>query len=219
MLLSKMIGAKVSCKSDPELNGSCVDFFIDTANGEIIYLLAHMIEDGRHQPALLLAKRVELTDRGIIFYDLGDVSKQIPVDMDAGPVDLSHLPPTVVGPFGYTFAPALIGAVFNDTVSGYAEIERPSIAPDDQQWHWYSHLTGLPVFDGATDLGVLSDIETRGQQIRCENLIVLKGGLYVGYPFWMLRDVAHGETNLKLETRRPEPWSAEGIAQSLDSAS
>ncbi len=157
MKLTNLIDNPVRRKGTDERIGRCVDVIVDMKAGRVAYVLV-----GDHRNAALIEHAaLEIVDSALVADISQERFEQLREDAaDAaatGPLDLSALPPVIIGPFGFTLAPVMMGAVLNSEMSR----EKPRVRPDIDQkhayWHWFSRLLGLPVFDTGSELGTAED--------------------------------------------------------------
>ncbi len=158
MKLSNLIDNPVRRKGTDERIGRCVDVIVDMKAGRVAYVLV-----GDHRNAAVIEHvALEIADSGLvadISQDRFEQLRENAADAAAtGPLDLAALPPVIIGPFGFTLAPVMMGAVLNSEMSREELRMRPDIDQKHAYWHWFSRLLDLPVFDIGSELGTVEDI-------------------------------------------------------------
>lgn len=219
MKISDLIGMPVQQRASGGTIGTCTDFLVDVDAAHIFYMLVDIGDTFNSVPALVLRDQIKIGD-GVIDVDVSDAQiaarREMESDVDHAQIDLTQAPPVVVGPFGYTLAPAMAGALFNARANRHRET-RPDIDKKKEGWHWYENLHGLPVFDGAGELGELDDVIVNSQSLACVSLTTRNSkGEFASFPFKSIRMVSRGENSIVLELNKEPPYSAEHIRHEVE---
>lgn len=212
MNLTDMIGAEARQRSGDAALGTCTDLLIDTANKRIEYVLFNATWGFAHHPIVVARARVTWSGDAFIV-DLSDAELEARHERAAGPdadgpLDLSSMPPVVVGPFGYTVAPVMAAALMNTAAEGTHGGTRPAIDEKHRDWHWFGTLKGLPIFDSSGPLGDLADIIVKRDTLDCVSLVADKSGRRALFPFDKLRHVTRDDRSIVLELSSTPPYAA-----------
>ena len=215
MNLTDMIGAKALQRGGEAALGSCTDVLIDAANAQIEYVLFDAAWGLTNHSIIVARARVGWAEDGWIV-DLSDSELAARHDREAepdeyGPLDLSSMPPVVVGPFGYTVAPLMAAALMNTVAEGKHKGTRPAIDEKHRDWHWFGTLKGLPLFDSSGPLGDLADIIVKPDTLECVSLIADESGRRALFPFEKLRHVTRDDRSIVLELSSTPPYSAKPV--------
>lgn len=218
MKFNDLFGRAIVRSDTGEHLGRVVDALIDVQAGTLAYLL--VAPEAHGAPFVLNRDRISLRDgapqadvSGAMFQatDRAEAADRAP----AGPLDLTAMPPLVIGPFGNTLAPVMGAAVFN-ALAGRARQDRPALDAVHAHWHWFETLHGLPVFDGSGELGALDDIIFDPATLSCKSLELRDGsGKLFGFPFATIRKVSRGSASIVLELSANPPYSIARIQQEL----
>lgn len=197
---TRLVGADVESRDGRRL-GRCVDLLIDVAARRVVYVLLDL--DGEGGEALLGRDHLTLSGAKFVSDTTPDqiATREIGAEHeDPPPLDLRDMPPLVVGPFGYTFAPAMAGALFNsigDSDEDSQHLARPKIDRDEDDWHWFSHIQGLPVFEVTRELGAVRDIVVNPEGLTCLTLKTeTDRGELQQFDFADIRYVTQGEDSV-----------------------
>ena len=218
MTLNELLKKQALRESDGATLGNVIDALVDVKDGRVVYLL---VSHGYFEAPLVLSrKRVSLVDGKV----LADVGEDELDRLRAGPgreqtpeqpLDLTAMPPLVIGPFGNAVAPAMGAAVYN-ALTGRDRETRPALDEAHKDWHWYEALHGLPVFDSTGELGALDDIFIDPATLTCATLALRDtGGKLYSFPFGKIRMVSRGETSIVLELSSKPSYSVERIREEL----
>ncbi|MEL6644876.1 MAG: hypothetical protein AAFQ79_13160 [Pseudomonadota bacterium] len=219
MDIQDLIGSDVRRRGTAAPVGQCVDVVIDTATGEVPYLLLDITGENGPIQVMVRPEAVILSDQSIVLdveADTMDAALKKSAPAEAQPVDLTALPPLLVGPFGNTIAPAMFGAVYNAT-AGRNRTARPTIDARHASWHWFEDLQDRPVFDETGQIGTLITISVDKALLRCTDLTVKTerdGDLTLSFD--TLRNVSRTEHHLVLQRTDPPPHSIERLKQDLN---
>jgi len=224
MKLSELMGTRVRRTGGGGDLGTCIDVLVDTEAGRVVYALVEKGPPANLDHALYAHRKMRVVD-GVLELDV--TGEEISAAHDrvgeedapgpAMPLDLTHMPPLVVGPFGYTVAPAMAGAVANAYAEKSRHETRPEISEGHEQWHWFANLRDLPVFSERGELGRLTDIIVNPDGLLCVTLMVTTdhGEIYA-LDFAKLRMVGRGETSVVLDLEKTPPYSVERIRSDLE---
>lgn len=217
MRATQFIGRPVYQASSRLYLGDCADLLVDVKAGSIPFVLLDTKDGTEAALRLLVSSRLSVRDDDLLA-DLDDDSLPAsvkPVVATTGeneqPIDLRNWPPLVVGPFGYTLAPALAGAIFN-TASLRGDQEKPHIDKARASWHWFENLTRLPVFDTGGELGTVEDLTFDTATFTCNDLMTRDAkGDGAAYPVSAIRRVTKDADAVIVELSDPPPYSVERI--------
>lgn len=218
MTLNDLLKKQALRESDGATLGNVIDALIDVKDGRVVYLL---VSQGYFDAPLVLSrKRISLVD-GKVMVDVGEDdldrlrAEAGPETAPEQPLDLTAMPPLVIGPFGNAVAPAMGAAVYN-ALTGRDRESRPALDKAHAEWHWFETLHGLPVFDSTGELGALDDIFVDPATLTCKTLALRDtGGQLYSFPFSKIRMVSRGETSIVLELSSKPSYSVERIREDL----
>jgi len=222
MKMSGLVGAEVRRSGGADL-GTCIDVLVDTEAGRVVYAFVDKGPATNLDHALYSRDKMKVVD-GALELDVSDeeisaAHERVGEEDEPGPampLDLSSMPPLVVGPFGYTVAPTMAGAVANAYAESSRHEARPEIGEGHGQWHWFANLRGLPVFSERGELGKLSDIIVNPDGLFCVTLMVTTdhGEIYA-LDFAKLRMVSRDEKSVVLDLEKTPPYSVERIRDEM----
>lgn len=216
MQMSNSLGARARQSGTGQDLGICIDLLIDTAKGGVEYALLDIGSTFQVTQALVSRRRLRWSDNDLVVALTQEEVEDRCVDIEADTqsaeaVNLAAMPPVVVGPFGYTVAPVMAGAMANVLADQSA---RPKIDERHAHWYWYQSLDGLPLFDSSGPLGRLSDIILDPETLHCQQLVAEdENGEHTRYPFATLRSVTRQGESLILDTTQPPGYVPEDSAE------
>lgn len=224
MRATDLIGSRVTRRESGAEIGTCIDLVIDTERGRIERALVDLDGVARGAETLFARARLALVD-GRLAVSASDAElaarrdRAEPED-PAGALDLAALPPVVVGPFGYTVAPAMAAAMANDRAGAAQDggHRRPAIGAEGRAWHWFTALRDAPVFELTTELGRFRDVMIVPEDLGCRFLFTQgeDGGWHV-FDFAVIRNVDPKGRAIIVERSETPPYSAEAIEGALRS--
>lgn len=222
MDIQDLISSDVRRRGTAEPAGLCLDALIDVAEGHVAYFLLEVSGDAGPVPALIAPKHVIWSDQALVL-DISEADLATATEKgappEAQPVDLTALPPLLIGPFGNTVAPAMFGALYN-SIAGRNRTPRPNVDAQHAAWHWFEDLQGRPVFDERGDVGSLRSLTLDAQGRQCTHLVVApKQGEDLTIPFSALRNVSRTEQNLILDRTDPPPHSIARLEEEIEKPS
>ncbi len=156
MKTSQLIGRTMVHKTDPAVTGEVTDVLLDIGLEEVVFLLVDVVMAEERAPVLFSPTVLVLDD---------DVLKtsahpdDIAARHDASfhrmkvAVNPSELPNTFIGPFGNTFSPSMIMALFNARTG--AELPKPQ---PQENGVWFKELQGRAVRAHVGDVGHIQDV-------------------------------------------------------------
>jgi len=156
MKTSTLIGRQMVHTTDHGITGEVTDVLLDISLQEVVFLLVDVV--------MALGRAPVLFSPTVLVLD-GEVLKtsahpdDIGVRHDASfhrmkvPVNPSDLPNTFVGPFGNTFSPSMIMALFNARTG--AETSKPQM---QEHGVWFTELRGRAVRAHVGDVGHIRDV-------------------------------------------------------------
>lgn len=219
MDIQHLIGSDVRRRGEANPAGRCVDILMDAASGKVRYFLLDITGESGPVPVLVRPEAVIPSDQALVLRVGADALDKVlrkGAPAEAQPIDLTTLPPLLVGPFGSTIAPAMFGAIYNAT-AGRNRTARPTIHERHTSWHWFEDLQDRPVFDETGRIGTLITIGMDEAARCCTSLTVQTerdGDLTL--PFDTLRNVSRTEHHLVLQRTDPPPHSIERLKQELE---
>lgn len=168
MRATDVIGSKVFRPDDPAIVGRVADVAVEPGQRRMPYLLLEL-DDTEDATFVLLPSQSVAWANGTLSTSVADeVLARCRVEAQAGggPIDTTALPPSLIGPFGYTVSPVLMGALTNDSLGKDQPPDLPGTAM------WLSALLDRALFDASGERGTLADIELEPNQWSCAALIV-----------------------------------------------
>ncbi|WP_223423057.1 PRC-barrel domain-containing protein [Tateyamaria pelophila] len=214
MKISEMIDAPVFDRDSDREMGSVTDALIDTLTGDIPYVLIDTSMGLGHAPVLVSRDRFTQRDGRWKVHISEEESLRSKAEADeqsTTPLDLSMMPPALVGPFGYTVSPVMASALIN-TLTGKSRKERPAIDQSHSDWFWFDTLHGLPLFDSSGSLGNLADVMVDPVQLACLSLVAQgEDRTLTTHDMGTLRHVTRDENSIILELSDPPPYSARAM--------
>lgn len=218
MQMNTLIDAPTRQQHGDARIGRCLDVLLDTRTGRLLYAYFDLGGWLVGQPVVLSADRLGV-DQGDITVTLTDMeleerrNNSEALQDAGGPLDLTAMPPVVVGPFGYSVAPVM-GAAMLNSMSVQERPNRPDLDEKHVDWHWYSALRGLPVFDSAGPVGALTDILISDGLSHCTHLVCVDdSGKQTCFAFDKLRNVPRAAQSLIVELSDPAPYAAAALQQ------
>lgn len=215
--LSDLIGSPVRRLGGEEEIGSAVDFMIDIDQRTIVCALVDVLQTLHPAQTIFARERLSL-DHGTLHASASveelEARRDSSVEQVTG-LDLAALPPVVVGPFGYTVAPAMAGAVLNAVMGRLKSNsgERPEVERQDRNWHWFTQLFDIPVFEVTTELGKVADIGMEPRGLTCTELVLkTEKGDERSLDFSAIRNIDPNGESLIVETSPDTPYSAASVA-------
>lgn len=168
MRATDVIGSTVFRPDDPAIVvGRVADIAVEPGQRYMPYLLLELDDSDEATFVLLPSKSVAWTN-GTLSTSVSEedlVRCRVEQTGDA-PIDTTVLPPSLIGPFGYTVSPALMGALANESLGEDQPPDPPGTAM------WLSALLDRALFDASGERGTLSDIELEPDRWSCAALIV-----------------------------------------------
>jgi hypothetical protein len=218
--LSDRIGMQAVRQGTEDVLGTCTDILIDVENGRLVCALFELGHTHGCAQAMFAPEKFEAGDDAVILA-VGDeeIAVQTKHQAATGPrLDTGSLPPVVVGPFGYTIAPAMASALLNAVLGRRSAkpLAQPDLDKKWSTWHWFTNLQSLPVFDVARSLGKLADIHVDRKTWTCQQLETVgeRQDRYM-LPFAKLRNVDLEETSIIMEMSETPPYSPKAILEDL----
>lgn len=218
--LSGYLGAPVAHREREGRVGTCADYLVDVQDGRLVSVLLDLSAEHRHAQALFAPERFAFEgDELVTTASEAELEMQLRNQHPEEPgLDATAMPPVVVGPFGYTVAPAMATALVNSVLGRQMAQSRPQPDLDkhNETWHWFTKLQGLPVFDVTRMIGELTDIVVDGVPLCCRELWVgEKPGEARALPFSRIRNVDNDETSIIVELSSNPPYSKEAIVGAM----
>lgn len=219
MDIQDLIASDVRRRGEADPAGRLLDVLIDTSNGDVVYALLEITGDSGPVQALVRPSAVVASDEALVLNVEADALAAVTekgAPPEAQPIDLTTLPPLLVGPFGNTVAPALFGALYNAT-AGRNRVARPALDERHASWHWFEDLQDRTVFDETGKIGTLVTFGVDPASYRCVDLTLKDDlGEHLTLPFQTLRNVSRTEHHLILDRTDPPPHSIERLKQDLE---
>lgn len=215
MRLSRLLELDVTRTGDAKPLGRVDDALIAVGEGRVVYVLAS--PGVREAPLVLSADRLTVSEEGIeARADDAELralrAGPAPGTRPDAPLDLTGMPPLVIGPFGNTIAPAMGAALVNATAARDRNV-RPALDRAHADWYWYDTLGGLAVFGESGEIGMLEDIVVDPDGLICRSLSVRDGaGDLYNLPFDAIRHVSKGETHIVVQTSPKPPHAPEWVS-------
>ncbi|MEL6517011.1 MAG: hypothetical protein AAFQ39_04790 [Pseudomonadota bacterium] len=218
MKITEMIGRTARRRGVREEIGTCIDVLIDTKTNAVLYALVELGVSRGRALAIVARDRIAVEDGALVLGltdDDLDRAERLDTSAPEGPIDLTTMPPVVIGPFGYTVAPTMAGALIN-AMTGNDRAERPAVDSVSPTWHWFENLHGLPVFDETGLLGHLDTIVVNPASFDCMTLTARTDrGELLSFAFDKIRHVSRGEQSIVLELAKIPPYSLEKLEQEI----
>ena len=165
---SSLIGHKMAHDNDPEITGTVTDILFELSLKKAAFFLADVTTPIGTAPVLLSPTVLALEgDVMEIHAHPDDVRARVDASIHRTKVaiDPSDLPSTFIGPFGNTFSPSMIAALFNARTND----ERVT-PPAEGDGVWFSELRGMAVRAHVADMGLLSDMILDAQLETCKSV-------------------------------------------------
>lgn len=197
MKASALIGLKMVHTTAPDITGEVTDVLFELSLKEAVFLLADVTTPKRTAP-VLFSPSVLVMEEGMMKINAhpGDVMARVDASVHSTkvPIDPADWPSTFIGPFGNTFSPRMIAALFNARTSA----NKPT-PPMEEDGVWFSELDGHAIRAHVADVGHVSDLILDDHFTVCEGVEVATadGGTMVNPPAGL---VAHrsGDNTLLL---------------------
>ena len=156
MKTSQQIGKQMKHATNPEVIGTVTDVLFDMALGNVAYMLGEMTTPNGSAPVLFDPAVLAIEDDVVIIHEHpDDVNARVDavIHKTDVSVDPSDLPTMFIGPFGNTFSPSMIAALFNARSAS----PRPP-APMDAGGVWMSELQNQAIRAHVSDVGRVNDV-------------------------------------------------------------
>ncbi len=168
MKVSDLIGMKMVHTTAPEITGNITDVLFGFSLQEAAFFLADVTTRSGTAP-VLFSPSVLVLERNILKISAHPDDVAAPVDASMHrttvAVDPADLPSTFIGPFGNTFSPSMIAALFNARTA--VEQTEPPMQHDGV---WFSELQNHPVRAHVADIGHVGDMVLDDHFLRCEGI-------------------------------------------------
>ncbi|MGR3512016.1 MAG: hypothetical protein ACU0GG_04575 [Paracoccaceae bacterium] len=217
--LSGLVGTSVTRLLEGDEIGVCSDILLDARDRRVVCLLLSLGRTRAPTQAVIAADRFDFREQNLVI-DVSDAELDAQSEhqtQDNPPIDPQSVPPVLVGPFGFTLSPAMATALINATLARFsaATLPPPDIDKEQEGWHWFGNLKGLPAFEGTEQLGEITDVVADLATLTCcELLLFNKSKATRAVPFDKIRNVDGKETHLIVERRAVPPYSAKAVVAS-----
>jgi hypothetical protein len=216
MNLTTMIGAPARQMSGGSMRGECRDVLIDTAQARIVHAVFDVPWGFSSRYLVVPAQRLEWAD-GEWSLDIKDADVEGERTEDGGSsdtsVEIGEFPPVIVGPFGYTVAPMMAGALINSMNEDAVPVAPTPEVTETPEGHWLNRLKGLPLFDTTGALGTLVDIVVDPAGLDCISFTAdSERGQRAAFPFDSMRHVAKDGSSIVLELSASPQYSARALS-------
>lgn len=168
MKVSELIGLDMVHTTAPHIKGKITDVLFPFSLQDAVFFLADITTSDAMAPVLFSPTVLALEDDT---FKIGAHPDDVIARVDASTqrtevaLDPADVPSTFIGPFGNTFSPSLIAALFNAR-TGNPNPERPKEA----EGVWFSELQGSGVRAHVAPVGVVKDINLDAHCMRCETI-------------------------------------------------
>ena len=156
MKVSDLIGLKMAHTTASGITGEITDVLFDLSLNEAVFLLADITTPQGTAPVLFSPTVLVLNDDVMeISAHPDDVMARVDASIHRTkvPIDPTDLPSTFIGPFGNTFSPSMIAALFNARTN--ADNSTPPVEKDGV---WFSELNGHAIRAHVADVGHVTDL-------------------------------------------------------------
>jgi len=182
MNTTDIIGLKLRHATNADITGEIADVLFDMSLKEVGSILAD-VTTPRGTAPVLISPQVLSLDGGIITATshADDILARHTASLSrtSVPIDPADLPSTFIGPFGNTFSPSMIAALFNARVDGAKhEVGR------DKDGVWTSELLDHAVRAHVADIGHIADISLDDRFTHTNKVVIktLAGELFESPP-------------------------------------
>ena len=213
MDLNSLIDTDVYQRGTDIVLGKCRDMLVDIKDARLTYVYVETGSWLLPSHALFSAARLSVEGSGLVLdATLEEVKERTDTQAAEGEhaPDPSHMPPMVVGPFGYTVSP-LMAASLVDAFRSRERDARPDAEGDSSTMRWFTHLQGLPVFDPWGALGDVSDIVVNPQDMRCISLRTVDKGKNGLFDFHRIRRITQDDQSIILKSHEPDSALAQAL--------
>ena len=168
MKASQLIGHKMAHTTATDIAGEVTDILFDMSLREVAFYLADITTPAGIAP-VLFSPSVLVLDDGVLKISAhpDDIAARHDVSLHRQKValDVGDLPSTFVGPFGNTFSPAMIAAMFN----ARTDVGRPT-PPMTGDGLWFTELKGRALRAHVGDVGHIKDVIFDDHFTLCEGI-------------------------------------------------
>ncbi|NOE20800.1 hypothetical protein GS634_21935 [Ruegeria atlantica] len=191
MKLSAFLGMPVRDRTGDGTVGEVIDLAVRAGDAALTYILVNLNMTGGFDPIIFRADTLRFEEEYLVsVFSAQEIStkRQNNPSSSGSSLDLSVLPPQVIGPFGNTIAPVVIGAVLNEALQ-----DKPHPDPPEDEYCWFRKIQGSSIFDPSGEIGVLQDI---GCDFEGKSMLFLQvdnGHEVTKIPYEALRNIPGGD--------------------------
>lgn len=209
MKASQLVGTSLVHDGTVQSAGTITDIAVEPGRDTIPHILVDVASDtGGVTPVLFAGSVVRLRDGALRMtlteaelasrLEEAEAQRRADAEEDGGEgagLDPRMMPPVVVGPFGYTIAPALMASLLSARLE---KTERPDLPRNAAAW--VSQISGQPAFDASGELGTLEDFEIDAERMVCVGCFVREpAGTLLAMPFSALRPLPDKGTHVLVQ--------------------
>ena len=168
MRASGLIGLKMVHTTAPDISGEITDILLELSLKKVAFFLADVTTPSGTAPVLFSPSVLALEDDVIrVSAHPDDIAARVDASIHRSevPVDPADLPNMFIGPFGNTFSPSMIAALFN----ARTRVDRPD-PPTATDGVWFVELHNHAVRAHVADIGHVDDIILDDHLAVCEGV-------------------------------------------------
>lgn len=168
MKASTLIHLKMVHPTAPDITGEITDILFALSLKEAVFLLAD-VTTPRGTAHVLFSPTVLVLEEGIMKISAhpDDVIARVDaaIERTKVPIDPADLPSAFIGPFGNTFSPSMIAALFNARTN-----EEQATPPTREDGVWFSELEGHAVQAHVANVGHVSNLVLDDHFSQCKGI-------------------------------------------------
>ena len=168
MRVTELMGLKLVHNATSDITGEILDIVFRASLEEAEFFLVDVKTSAGTAPILIGPTVLTMVNGQLtLSAHEDDVRSRVAASIERAdvPVDPSHLPNTVIGPFGNTFSPTMMAALFNRRRG----IDRTALAVEESGV-WFSELQDHAVCAHLANIARVKDVVLDDGLLRCDQI-------------------------------------------------